>query len=78
MTEGEKVTATEVMEEMRKREAGCEERETIDKRFDGVGGRFGGINRGFDKTEDSNSWGIASICALILMMFFGVDDDDDF
>lgn len=71
---------------MRKHKAGCEEQETIDKRFDGVAGRFGGTNKRFDKTEDkveksgenTNFWGIAGICALILMMFFGADDDSDF
>ena len=43
------VTATEVMEELRRHETSCKEhRKTIDQRFDGVDQRFDGVNQRFD------------------------------
>ena len=86
MKDEKEIPATEVMEEQRKREAGCEERgKTIDNRFYEVFGRLGNDKR-FDKAGDkieksgrsTDSWGITAICALILMMFFGTDDGSDF
>lgn len=86
MKDEKEIPATKVMEEQRKHEASCEEgRKTIDRKFYGIYGEIGNDKR-FDKVGNkiekgggsTDFWSIAGLCALILMMFSGGADDNDF